>query len=125
MPPTASGFSGCAAGLVLASELFGVKIPGSINLGGHLRGRDDLCHVAGTALVKPLGVFADRREEWRAHRAAFDGLRSRLRYDLCRVVSPTPLERAWYALPESLASLYVPLRMIRLTVNAARGRMSG
>jgi len=118
-------FSGCAAGLVLASELFGVKIPDSINLGGNLQARDDLRHVARAALAKPVGVFADRREEWRAHRAAFDGLSSRLRYDLCRAVSPTPLERAWYELPESLTSLYVPLRLIRLTVEAARGRMSG
>jgi hypothetical protein len=115
-------FTGCAAGLVLASELFRVKIPDSINLGGNLQALDDLCDVARAALVKPMGVFADRREEWRAHRAGFDGLGSRLRYDLCRVVSPTPLERTWYELPESLASLYVLLRMIRLTVNAARGR---
>ena len=118
-------FSGCAAGLVLASELFDVKIPDSISVGGKLQARDDLRRAARAALVKPAGVFADRWEERRAHRAAFDGLTSRLRYDLCRVVSPTPLERAWYELPESLASLYVPLRMIRLTVNAARGRMPG
>jgi hypothetical protein len=118
-------FSGCAAGLVLASELFGVKIPASIALGGKLQARDHLRHVARAALLKPAGVFADRWEEWRAHRAAFDGLSSRVRYDLCRVVSPTPVERAWYELPESLASLYVPLRMIRLTVDAARGRLSG
>jgi hypothetical protein len=118
-------FSGCAAGLVLASEIFGVKIPDSISPGGKLQARDDLRAAAGAALLRPVGVFADRQEEWRAHRATFDGLRSRLRYDLCRVLSPTPLERAWYELPESMASLYVPLRMIRLTVNAARGRMTG
>ena len=118
-------FSGCAAGLVLASELFGVKIPDSISPGGKLRARDDLRHAARAALLKPMGVFADRREEWRAHRATFDGLRSRLRYDLCRLLSPTPLERAWYELPESMAPLYVPLRVIRLTLNAARGRQTG
>jgi hypothetical protein len=118
-------FSGCAAGLVLASELFGVKIPDSIGPDGKLSARNDLRHAARAALLKPVGVFADRREEWQAHRAAFDNLRSRLRYDLYRVLSPTPLERAWYELPESMASLYVPLRMIRLTVNAARGRMPG
>jgi hypothetical protein len=118
-------FSGCAAGLVLAAELFGVTIPDSIGPGGKLRARDDLRVAARAALLRPVGVFADRREEWRAHRATFDGLRSRLRYDLCRVLSPTPLERAWYELPESMASLYVPLRMVRLTVNAARGRMTG
>ena len=47
----------------------------------------------------------------------------RMRYDAWRLVSPTPLERAWYELPESLASLYVPLRLLRLTVSAARGAL--
>ena len=46
-----------------------------------------------------------------------------MRYDAWRLVSPTPLERAWYELPESLASLYVPLRLMRLTVSAARGAL--
>jgi Uncharacterised nucleotidyltransferase len=117
-------FTGCAAGLVLASELFGAKIPTSMRLAGKPRARDDLRHAARAALLKPTGVFADRREEWRVHRATFDGLRGRLRYDLCRVLSPTPLEREWYELPDPMASLYVPLRMIRLTMNAGRGRMS-
>jgi hypothetical protein len=116
-------WNGCAAGLVLSSELFGVTIPAAIGRHGTLSARDDLRRAAHAALTRPAGVFADRWEERRSHRAALDGWRSRMRYDVWRLVSPTPLERAWYELPESLASLYVPLRLMRLTVSAARGAL--
>jgi Uncharacterised nucleotidyltransferase len=116
-------WNGCAAGLVLGSELFGAKIPDAISHHGILHARDDLRRAARAALLKPAGVFADRWEERRSHRAALDRWSSRIRYDVWRLVSPTPLERAWYELPASLAPLYVPLRLMRLTVSAARGTL--
>ena len=111
-------WNGCAAGLALASRLFGAEVPEEIDNLGSRRARDDLLRAARAALLRPAGVFADRWEERRSHRAALDGWSSRLRYDVHRLVSPTPLERAWCDLPESLTFLYRPVRLIRLT---ARG----
>ena len=111
-------WNGCAAGLALASRLFGAEVPEEIDDLGSRRARDDLLRAARAALLRPAGVFADRWEERRSHRAALDGWSSRLRYDVHRLVSPTPLERAWCDLPESLTFLYRPVRLMRLT---ARG----
>jgi hypothetical protein len=108
-------WNGCAAGLALASRLFGAEVPEEIDDLGSRRARDDLLRAARAALLRPAGVFADRWEERRSHRAALDDWSSRLRYDVHRLVSPTPLERAWCDLPESLTFLYRPVRLIRLT----------
>ena len=113
-------WNGCTAGLELASALFRVNLPEDLSEHGRLRVPDDLLHAAHAALLKPAGVFADRWEERRSHRAALDGWSDRLRYDVYRLTSPTPLERAWCELPDSLAFLYAPVRLMRLTLNGAR-----
>lgn len=114
----AGTWNGCAAGLTLASALFGVNVPEDID--GKLRAPGDLLGAAQAAWSKPLGVFADRWEERRSHRAALDGWSDRLRYDVYRLTSPTPAERTWCELPDSLTFLYGPVRLMRLTVSAAR-----
>jgi hypothetical protein len=113
-------WNGCTTGLALASELFRVSLPENISEHGHLRVPDDLLRAAHAALLKPPGVFADRWEERRTHRAALDGWSDRLRYDVYRLTSPTPVERAWCELPDSLTFLYAPVRVMRLTLSAAR-----
>jgi hypothetical protein len=113
-------WTGCVAGLTLASELFGVGVPDAINDQGNQHARHALWRAARAALMKPAGVFADRWEERRAHQAALDRWTNRLRYDLHRLLSPTPLERAWCDLPESLTFMYRPIRLMRLTVSATR-----
>ena len=113
-------WNGCTAGLALASALFRVNLPEEINGHEGLRAPDDLLRAAHAALLKPAGVFADRWEERRSHRAALDGWSNRLRYDVCRLTSPTPVERAWCELPDPLTFLYRPVRLMRLTVSAAR-----
>jgi Uncharacterised nucleotidyltransferase len=111
-------WNGCAAGLALASELFRVKVPDQIDDHGNQHARDDLLRAARAALLRPAGVFANRWEERRSHRAALDRWSNRLRYDVYRLTSPTPLERAWCDLPEPLTFLYGQVRLIRLTVSA-------
>ena len=113
-------WNGCTAGLALASALFRVNLPEAINRHGNLRVPGDLLRAAHAALLNPAGIFADRWEERRSHRAALDGWSNRLRYDVYRLTLPTPVERAWCELPESLTFLYGPVRLMRLTVSAAR-----
>ena len=116
----AGTWNGCITGLELASALFRVNLPEHISEHEHLRAPDDLVHAACAALLKPVGVFADRWEERRSHRAALDGWSDRVRYDVYRLASPTPVERAWCELPDSLAFLYAPVRLMRLTLSGAR-----
>jgi putative nucleotidyltransferase-like protein len=113
-------WNGCTTGLVLASALFRVTLPEEISEHGHLRAPDDLLGAACAAWLRPAGSFADRWEERRSHRAALDGWSDRLRYDVYRLTSPTPLEPAWCELPDSLTFLYPPVRLMRLTLTAAR-----
>jgi hypothetical protein len=112
-------WNGCTAGLALASALFRVTLPEAINPHGDLRVPGELLRAAYAALLRPAGIFADRWEERRSHRAALDGWSNRLRYDVSRLISPTPVERAWCELPDSLTFLYGPVRLMRLTVSAA------
>ena len=67
---------------------------------------------------------APRLAEFRAHCAILDTRRSRLRYAAWRLFAPTPLESAWCRLPDRLAALYVPVRLVRLLLVAGRGVVS-
>jgi Uncharacterised nucleotidyltransferase len=116
----AHGWHGCATGLRLASELLAAEIPPALVDEPWPATSDALRHEALSALLMPAGVFQDRWIERRAHRAAFDRWGDRVRYDLWRVLAPTPLEWQWCHLPDPLTPLYVPVRLIRLGVGAVR-----
>ena len=126
------GWNGCATGLALASELFAVQVPSSATAPANRRACERLRQTARAALLRPDGVFANRWEERRAHRATLDRWTSRLRYDIWRVAAPTPAEWAWRRLPERLTMFYAPLRITRLAARAAgaalassRSRLTG
>ena len=114
------GWRGAAAGLMLASDIFEVALPRELapRADGALH---ELRGTALEALMRPVGEFADRWIERRAHRAALDRWTDRVRYDAWRVLSPTPLEWAWCPLPDRLVALYTPLRVLRLGLAATRG----
>jgi hypothetical protein len=111
----AGSLRACDVGLALAGELYGGE--GADSATGTLR------DAAMMALRLPPGVFADRWSERRAHRAALDSWSARLRYDIWRVIAPTPLEWQWCPLPDALTALYGPLRVVRLGVAALKGRL--
>lgn len=67
---------------------------------------------------------APRLAEFRAHCGALDTGVSRIRYAAWRLLAPTPLESSWCRLPDGLAALYVPLRIVRLSLVAMRGLVS-
>ena len=119
----AHAWNGCAAGLSLAADLLGADIPAS--LGGITRTEAcrSLCADAAAALRRPAGEFGDRWTERHAHRAAFDRRADGLRYDVWRVIAPTPLEWQWCRLPARLRWLYVPVRLARLGAAAVRGSL--
>lgn len=112
---------GCATGLRLAAELPGATVPAVLANEPWPAASDALIEEARAALALPAGKFQDRWIERRAHRAAFDAWPARVRYDLWRLFAPTPLEWDWCPLPDRLTPLYVPLRLVRLGVAAARG----
>jgi len=114
------GWRGSVTGLLLASELFETPLPAIAIDRRSVDASTELRDAALTALLKPAGEFSDRWQERRAHRAALDGLSDRLRYDAWRLAAPTPLEWAWCPLPDGLAALYAPLRLVRLGHAAAR-----
>lgn len=113
----AGAWNGSAAGLALAAALFGVELPAVFRepiarvdvrpLLNIARERLDMADVAGATLGAEL----------RAHCASLDSARSRFRYAAWRLLAPTPLEAAWCRLPDTLAPLYAPMRLIRLAVS--------
>jgi Uncharacterised nucleotidyltransferase len=115
-------WSGCAAGLRLASDIFGTELPADLH-DEPLTVNERLEQCARTALELPAGVFHDRWVERQAHRATLDRWDDRIRYDFWRVIGPTPLEWRWCRLPEPLSTLYVPLRLVRLAVAGLRGSL--
>jgi hypothetical protein len=122
MAERARGWTACAAGLRLAGEILGSRNP----LEGGLAwpsATDALCVEARRALRLPAGVYPDRWSERRAHRASFDRWPERVLYDLSRLFAPSPLEWQRRALPDALAPLYVPLRVMRIARGALRGRL--
>jgi len=117
----AGGWTGCRSGLHLASEMFAVRMPADLEDDRQPRAYAELRRTALAALVLPEGVFADRWQERRAHKAALDRWTGRLRYDVWRLLAPTPVEWAWWPLPDALTALYPPVRLARLAAAAARG----
>ena len=118
----AGAWRGCATGLRLASELFGVPVPPGVRLpaGEEIAPLGD---AALHALLQPAGVFPDRWHERRAHLGSLDRWNARLRYDALRLLAPTPLEWEWRPLPDAMTALYAPLRLVRLSLGAfGRGR---
>jgi hypothetical protein len=117
----AGGWTGCRSGLGLASEVFALRIPADLGDDPQPRAYAELRQTARRALLLPEGVFADRWQERRAHKAVLDRWTGRLRYDVWRLLAPTPLEWAWWPLPDALTGLYPPVRIARLAAAAARG----
>lgn len=112
----AGAWKACAAGLVLARDLFGGDVPAAI----HDRVRPErVRHVADMALTflaMPDVAGAPLRAEFSVHCASLDGVAGRARYAAWRLLAPTPLESAWWPLPDRLAPLYAPVRLIRLAI---------
>jgi hypothetical protein len=112
------GWRAGAAGIALAADLFDVQLPAGV-AAADVTIPDALRRAAFDALNMPAGVFTDRWNERRAHRAALDRRVDRLRYDAGRLLAPTPLEWAWCPLPDSLTRMYPLVRMVRLGTVAA------
>jgi hypothetical protein len=110
----AGAWRGAAAGLALSAELFAVEPP--LELRQWIRPQDTrpLVDAAVSFLAMPDVAGASLRAEIAAHWAALDGVAARTRYAAWRLLAPTPLEAAWWPLPDRLTPLYAPLRLIRL-----------
>ena len=112
----AGAWNACVAGMALAVELFEVEIPFAIRR----RVRNDtvrsLVPAARSFLTMPDAAGATLRAEFHAHCASMDTVPRRARYAAWRLLAPTPLEPAWWPLPDRLAPLYVPLRLLRLAL---------
>jgi hypothetical protein len=112
----AGAWKACAAGLVLARELFGVESPVAIQARLHADEVRPLVQMALSFQAMPDVAGAPLRAEFQAHCASLDGLAGRARYAAWRLLAPTPLEFAWWPLPDWLTPLYAPVRLIRLAV---------
>ena len=112
----AGAWTACAAGMTLASELFDVKIPSAVRDRIRPKTIGPLVRTAASFLTMPDVAGAPLRAEFRAHCASLDTLPGRARYAAWRLLAPTPLEPAWWPLPDRLAPLYAPLRLLRLAV---------
>jgi hypothetical protein len=110
----AGGWSGAAAGLVLAGELFDVEPPLELRARIQRSNARPLVTAALRFLAMPDVAGASLRAEVGAHWAALDSVAGRARYAAWRLLAPTPLEAAWWPLPDRLAPLYAPIRLIRL-----------
>lgn len=113
-------WNGCSAGLRLAADLLDAEIPRAL---GEVHAVRSLTEQAMAALRLPAGVFPDRWAERQAHRAAFDRSTDAIRYDLWRLIAPTPLDWEWLRLPARLRWFYVPVRLARLGGAAVRGSL--
>lgn len=118
----AGAWKACAAGMTLASELFDVRIPRVAETRIRSTAVDRLVRTALSFLQMPDVAGAPLRAEFRAHCASLDTLHGRARYAAWRLLAPTPLEPAWWPLPDRLALLYGPVRLIRLAMRR-RARM--
>lgn len=115
----AGAWNACAAGMVLAGDLFAVAMPAAARdrmRADRVRG---LVQAAASFLAMPDVADAPLRAEFRAHCASLDTLHRRARYAAWRLLAPTPLEPAWWPLPDRLAPLYAPVRLIRLAMRRA------
>jgi len=110
----AGAWNACAAGLVLARELFGVETPPAIRDRLHADDAGPLVQMARSFLAMADVEGAPLRAEFKAHWASIDSLTGRARYAAWRLLAPTPLESEWWPLPDRLTPLYAPVRLIRL-----------
>lgn len=120
----ADAWSGASAGLFLAGEIFECDLPEPLRAVPPPRTVPRLRGAARKFLSMADVADARRLAEFRAHRAALDTRRSRLRYVAWRLLAPTPLESSWCRLPDGLVALYVAVRLVRLSLVAARGAVS-
>lgn len=116
--------TGLVAGARLVEELFGIDIPAELRDHRSASAIRQLTMAARGILNLPYGTHPDRWQERRLHRATLDGRLGRLRYETLRLAMPTPLDAAWYRLPDRLVGLYAPLRLVRLTVHTLRAGVS-
>ena len=112
----AGAWNGAAAGLTLADEFFHVGLPAVLRDRVRQRRVQQLVRAAQTFLAMPDVSGASRRSEILTHCAALDATRGRVKYAAWRLFVPTPVEAAWYRLPDRFLSLYGPLRLLRLTI---------
>lgn len=124
MLSAAGVWSGAAAGLAVAGELFECELPAPMRALPLPASVLYLQRQARVFLSMPDVEGADRREEFRAHWGSLDSVGARVRYAASRVLAPTPLEWAWCRLPARLSLLYVPLRLVRLAVAGAAGLLA-
>ena len=110
----AGAWTGAAAGLALADEIFGAGVPPEIGPQVDLRRVRPLVAAGRRFLAMADVAGAPLGDELAAHWGALDGLRPRARYARWRLFAPTPLEAAWLPLPDRLAAFYAPVRLIRL-----------
>jgi len=103
------------AGARLAADLFGVYTPPPLRATAASEVAVSSLVLSGYhALAMPSGTFPSRAAERAAHRACLDRAVSRARYDLLRLVMPTPAEAQVCTLPDPLTPLYAPLRIARV-----------
>jgi hypothetical protein len=112
----AGAWQACAAGLALARELFDAETPAPIRARVEAAGAAPLVHMALSFLAMPDVAGAPLRAEFTAHCASLDSLPGRARYAAWRLLAPTPLDSAWWPLPDRLTAFYAPVRLIRLAV---------
>jgi hypothetical protein len=105
---------GAAAGLALAGEIFECDLPRELRRLPSPHAVARLQTAAREFLWMRDVADAPRLAEFRAHCAALDTRRSRIRYAAWRLLAPTPLEWARCRLPDRLSALYVPARLVRL-----------
>ncbi|HEY6894546.1 MAG TPA: nucleotidyltransferase family protein [Rhodanobacteraceae bacterium] len=112
------GIRAASAGLRLAATLFDAAIPAPFAPAAMERESAELCRLADVALALPPNTFPDRTLESRLHKLACDSWRRRIAYDMRRLIEPTRAEWDWVQLPDALAPLYAPARVVRLLVAA-------
>ena len=120
----AHAWQGCAVGLQLASDILDAKVPVAVRADVSPRRASVLHDEALRALRLASGDGYDRWTERRVHRASFDRRLERWRYDVSRLLHPTPLDWQWHRLPDRLSGLYPPLRLARLATAGMRRRAS-
>lgn len=118
----AGAWNACAAGMALAQRLFDARIPAAIQDRVRERRVESLVQAAESFLWMPDVAGAPLRREFHAHCASLDTLPRRARYAAWRLLAPTPLEPTWWPLPDRLAPLYAPVRLLRLALRR-RSRM--
>jgi hypothetical protein len=111
-------WSGVAAGLALAGALFECDLPRPLRDIPLPKAVPDLQSAARAFLSMPDVAGAARLAEFRAHGGSLDTRRGRIRYACWRLLAPTPLEWSWCRLPDRLTALYVPVRLVRLSLVA-------